>query len=216
MQALKEVSVVRSNGYSQAAARSMRGKPKEQQRQRILEAIRIYGPLNTDEIEVKTGIKHQSASPLVLELRKAGVLDQKGERPTRSDRMAAVWGLAGQVGLSPLTVGATVSVDPAGPEGTVEGLFTAVPEPAKPALRASNYSCGHVTTSKGTSTPCNEVFTEIRQILFDSRFVEGWCPKHKWTAGSLIRVGEYPTGWGKDGMPAVKVKPNPYGKRRRG
>jgi len=205
------------NEFSREAHERSKGR-REQHEQQILDAIRRFGPLNTDEMEVRTGITHQSASPLVLDLRRRGVLEQAGKRKTRSDCWAAVWGFANGKGPQTQPLPALpVYVASAGSGGTQEGLFEAVPEPVAPALRASDYACGHVTTSKGVSTPCDLTFTELRSTLFESRFVEGYCPKHHWTEGSLIRPGEYPVGWGTSGTPAAKTsKPKPYRRRRKG
>ena len=47
--------------------------------------------LTCDEVEVQTGLPHQTASARVNELAKAGAIIPGGKRPTRSGRFAVVW-----------------------------------------------------------------------------------------------------------------------------
>lgn len=57
----------------------------------ILDAIREYGPVTCDEIEVALGMRHQTASARCSELLRDGLLVRSGERRvTRSGRNAAV------------------------------------------------------------------------------------------------------------------------------
>lgn len=47
--------------------------------------------MTSDEVEVKTGLPHQTCSARFTELKKAGRIVARGSRPTRSGRMAAVY-----------------------------------------------------------------------------------------------------------------------------
>ena len=204
--------------FSQAAKASVEGGITAEHKRLVLSAIRLYGPLNTDEIEEKTGIVHQSASPVVLALRREGRLVQTGKRPTRSDRMAAVWGIAepGQAGTQ-APAPASVSVAPAASGGTSEGMFETIEEPNKPALRASDYVCGRVLTVKGKRVPCLTRLTHIDETLFEERYVRGYCPSCKQRVdGSLSREKASPVGWGSRGRPASQTtKPKAYRKRKK-
>lgn len=77
---------------SQAAAVSM--KPAANRLQRQVEAvIGSTGPRGAtdDELEVLTGLKHQTVSARRRELYLLGRIRSIGERPTRSGRKAKVW-----------------------------------------------------------------------------------------------------------------------------
>jgi Fic family protein len=50
--------------------------------------------LTCDEVEVLTGLKHQTASARIRELALLGVIQENGKRPTRSGRNAVIWRLA--------------------------------------------------------------------------------------------------------------------------
>jgi len=78
---------------SEAAARSMDATAPSL-RLDVLMAIQAAGNrgLTDDEIEVKLGLRHQTASARRRELVQAGlVLDSRQRRPTRSGRQASVW-----------------------------------------------------------------------------------------------------------------------------
>lgn len=59
----------------------------------VLDTLSAVRPgLTTDEIEVRTGLRHQTASARVRELAQRGYIEATGEkRPTRSGRAAAVY-----------------------------------------------------------------------------------------------------------------------------
>lgn len=50
--------------------------------------------MTCDEVEVATGLKHQTASARIRELALLGVIQENGKRPTRSGRNAVIWRLA--------------------------------------------------------------------------------------------------------------------------
>ena len=84
---------VRGSDTSHAAAESMRSSAPPL-RERVLKLIRNAGSrgLTDDEIEVITGLRHQTASARRRELVLAGkVRDSGGRRRTRSGRGATVW-----------------------------------------------------------------------------------------------------------------------------
>jgi hypothetical protein len=59
----------------------------------VLGAIRKAGKrgLTTDEVETRTSLLHQTASPAVIKLRGYGMISQTGrKRPTRTGRRAEV------------------------------------------------------------------------------------------------------------------------------
>ena len=62
-------------------------------RELVFDAIRSAGKegLTCDQVEVVTGLRHQTASARVNELGKALRIAIKGTRPTRSGRRATVW-----------------------------------------------------------------------------------------------------------------------------
>ena len=58
----------------------------------VLNAIVGYGALTCEEVEDRTGLSHQSASPRIRDLAKANKIVASGERrKTRSGRAANVW-----------------------------------------------------------------------------------------------------------------------------
>jgi hypothetical protein len=59
----------------------------------VLGAIQRAGGAGrtTDEVEVETGLSHQTASARVNELRNGGAIVPAGKRPTRSGRNAVVY-----------------------------------------------------------------------------------------------------------------------------
>jgi hypothetical protein len=77
---------------SQAAARSVEHCAADM-RAAVLSEIRSAGQGATcDEVEIATGMPHQTASARVVELRRAGLIRRTGERrPTRSGRNAWVY-----------------------------------------------------------------------------------------------------------------------------
>ena len=202
--------------FSKEAKASLSKEAKANLRATVLGAIRTYGPLNTDEIEERTGLRHQSASPEVLALRREGVLVQKGKRPTRSKRMAAVWGFAdaGQASTQ-VPQPAPVSVAPSVPQDTPEGLFEVIEDPVAPALLPGNYACSKIETVNKAKVPCLRRLTHIYETRMDDRFVEGSCPAHGRVFGSLVKDKQPPTGWGQTAAPAPKTtKPRAYRKRK--
>ena len=79
---------------SKGAADRMRGERAAEVRARVWAAFVESGGagLTTDELEERTGLRHQSASPRVYELREAGFLEATSEqRRTRSNRYAVVY-----------------------------------------------------------------------------------------------------------------------------
>lgn len=68
------------------------GKNKNEYRRKIHGFIQTYGPHTCDEIEVRLGLRHQTASCIITFLAKDGFLVDSGERRlTRSNRKATVW-----------------------------------------------------------------------------------------------------------------------------
>ena len=65
---------------------------KAHMRQRVIECIERLGSATCDQVEVSTGLSHQTASARVSELRRDGIIAPTGERrPTRSGRSASVF-----------------------------------------------------------------------------------------------------------------------------
>lgn len=61
-------------------------------RARALAHIEAAGGATCDEVEVGTGMSHQTASARIRELRQLGSVRDSGQRrPTRSGRKAIVW-----------------------------------------------------------------------------------------------------------------------------
>jgi predicted transcriptional regulator len=61
-------------------------------RARIRELIGQSSGLTCDEVEMKTGLSHQTASARIRELALLGdIVDSSQRRPTRSGRKAIVW-----------------------------------------------------------------------------------------------------------------------------
>lgn len=61
-------------------------------RARVIALIREAGGLTCDEVEERTGLRHQTAAARIREAVKAGDLADGGTtRPTRSGRKAIVW-----------------------------------------------------------------------------------------------------------------------------
>jgi predicted transcriptional regulator len=61
----------------------------------ICQVVVEYGGATCDEIEARTGLKHQTASAQVRHLVEAGVLQpSESRRPTQSGRAAIVWVMA--------------------------------------------------------------------------------------------------------------------------
>lgn len=76
---------------SKDAARSKR-RDAPTEAKRVWRLIRAAGGLTCDEVEVQTGMLHQSASARIRTLAKAGYLrDSKVKRRTRTGRGAIVW-----------------------------------------------------------------------------------------------------------------------------
>lgn len=63
--------------------------------QLVLDAIVAHGPQTCDELEQRTGLSHQTTSARLRGLKLRDRIRATGERrPTRTGRMADVWGLA--------------------------------------------------------------------------------------------------------------------------
>lgn len=142
------------------------------------------------------------------------------ERPVKGSNVHQ-YRLVGRVASETSKPETAVSVDPRGSGGTQEGLFETVEQPPVPALRAGDYACGKVTSSKpkgggdAVKTPCLTPFTHIEAVLMDSRFVRGSCPFHGWQEGSLIKGKGLPVGYGSQTLVAPKTtKPRRYRKRK--
>lgn len=77
------------NPHSTAAAASI---DKAAIRKRVLAVIASldFGA-TSDEVEVITGLSHQTVSARMSELKRDGAVVPAGRRPTRSGRSAAVW-----------------------------------------------------------------------------------------------------------------------------
>jgi uncharacterized protein (UPF0264 family) len=86
------VPYARRSDTSKAAAASIRG-DAARIRQKVLDAIRGAGArgMTCDEVEVATGLTHQTASARVHELMRLERICDGGRRPTRSKRLATVW-----------------------------------------------------------------------------------------------------------------------------
>lgn len=94
----------RGSATSEAAAESMRDSASTL-RDKVFDLISASDPpvfgvvptshgLTCDEIEERTGLRHQTASARVYELAKAGRIVPSGTRRTRSGRQANVWVVA--------------------------------------------------------------------------------------------------------------------------
>ena len=80
---------------SVAAAESMRGKTANL-RAKVLACVKscwLHGA-TCDELEVATGLTHQTCSARVHELMRLGAIVEGGRRKTRSGRAAIVWVVA--------------------------------------------------------------------------------------------------------------------------
>ena len=66
---------------------------KSGMRERLHGIIKMRGErgLTVDELEIVTGMPHQTVSARVHEMAKLGTIVDTGKRPTRSGRNAAVW-----------------------------------------------------------------------------------------------------------------------------
>jgi hypothetical protein len=112
---------------------------------------------------------------------------------------------------------APVSVAPSAPQGPSEGLFETIEEPVVPPLHPGDYACSKVESSEKKKEVCLRPLTHLYGTRFDSRYVEGNCPKHGRVIGSLSKTGAPPTGWGTRLAPApVTRKPRAYRKRKTG
>lgn len=61
----------------------------------VLDAIKREGGLTCDEVEIVTGLRHQTASARVYDLKKVGrIVDSGTRKKTRSGRDAIVWVVA--------------------------------------------------------------------------------------------------------------------------
>lgn len=88
-----DLAFVRGSVTSQMAAASIRAALPRLQGE-VLSVIRCAGErgLTTDEIEAVTGMKHQTASARVVELRRKKLIADSGvRRATRSGRGAVVY-----------------------------------------------------------------------------------------------------------------------------
>jgi hypothetical protein len=93
MERLPTVPYVKGSDTSEAAAESMR-EHVTQLAGRVLRAIASGGAsgFTCDEVEVLTGMAHQTCSARVNELmRKGRIVDTGQRRKTRSGRKAVVW-----------------------------------------------------------------------------------------------------------------------------
>jgi predicted ArsR family transcriptional regulator len=80
-----------------SAYESLDPEAETRRKHRILAYIETSGGATSYEVETALGILHQSASPAITQLRKAGRLVDSGERrPTNTGRMATVWGATGE------------------------------------------------------------------------------------------------------------------------
>jgi hypothetical protein len=78
-----------------AAAQSLDENKMSRRRHRILSYIKLRGGATCCEVERDLDLLHQTASSFIRRLFKAGQLkDTKMRRPTRTGRMAIVWGIA--------------------------------------------------------------------------------------------------------------------------
>ena len=87
-----------SNGVATSNAAAASVQPEAARlRALVLNAIRSFGTRGAtcDEVEYSTGLKHQTASARVNELRNLAIIvDSGNKRPTRSGRKAIVWRVA--------------------------------------------------------------------------------------------------------------------------
>lgn len=73
------------------AARQSRLPYESKVLERIMDAIKLEA-MTCDEVEVRLGYIHQTASSSITKLRKAGRLQDSGQvRPTRTGSNATVW-----------------------------------------------------------------------------------------------------------------------------
>jgi hypothetical protein len=86
------------NRYSQAAHDTTPDEVRGKQRRAAYMFIFQAWPrgCTCDEYEAATNIKHQTASARFTELKRDGLLTETGFRPTRSNKMAAVYVTARQ------------------------------------------------------------------------------------------------------------------------
>lgn len=76
---------------SEAAALSVQDRA-EIMRWRVLRTIRCMSGATCDEVEERLGMRHQTCSARVCELRRMGMIRDSGRiRKTRSGRNAVVW-----------------------------------------------------------------------------------------------------------------------------
>lgn len=82
---------------SDQAALWMRGARAKSAAARIVRLIHRGGPMTVDEMQVNLGMKHQTCSPRVTELRNSGWLVDSGvKRKTSSGEQAISWALSGR------------------------------------------------------------------------------------------------------------------------
>lgn len=89
-----DVTVTRHQGnkFSRAANKSLKA-DKNRLRELVLKCITdadIYGA-TSDEVEVVTGLNHQTVSARFTELKALDLIKPAGQRKTRSGRNAGVW-----------------------------------------------------------------------------------------------------------------------------
>lgn len=77
---------------SKAAKKSIEPKINQLQ-QSVLRAMKSKGGATCDEIELMTGMRHQTASARIRELYLKDRIKTVGKRQTRSGRMALIWDL---------------------------------------------------------------------------------------------------------------------------
>src|SRR5690348_17175302 len=78
------------NPESEAANESIRNL-KEGLRGRIIGLLKSSGPMTSDDIEARTGMRHQTVSARLAEMKKSETIVQAGRKQTRSGRWAAAW-----------------------------------------------------------------------------------------------------------------------------
>jgi len=138
---------------SEAAAQSVAG-DAGQLREFIFDVIKGSGGggMTCDEVEVDTGMRHQTASARIRELQqRARVVDSSRRRPTRSGRLAIVW-----VVLPPEEKPASTSSETGATAGVVNQSSLFAPNVIDPLgeeglapLRKRCFECTKCELSKG-------------------------------------------------------------------
>jgi len=84
----------KGNPESAAAWASMSVNTLSGVRRLVLDTIRTLNGATCDELEILTGLSHQTISARCTELSQMEYITKYGKRPTRSGRMAAIWKVA--------------------------------------------------------------------------------------------------------------------------